>query len=257
MSLDDPVLAIAPQTQPAAAGSGMPPRFTCFVTGTDTEIGKTLVSSAMLHALVQSGVRACGMKPVAAGAELRDGEWHNDDCDQLAAAGNVHLLPSITTPFLFKEPAAPHIAAELEGIAISPIPILAAYVEINAASDAVVVEGVGGFRVPLNDDFDTADLAEQLALPVVLVVGLRLGCISHALLTVEAILSRGLKLAGWVANETQAGMAFADENVLALEQRIPAPYLGRVPRLDDPTAEAAADHIDFTQLPNWPLPNAI
>lgn len=258
MSLDDPVLAVAPQTEPTTAASGMPPRFNCFVTGTDTEIGKTLISSAMLHALVENGVRACGMKPVAAGAELgADGNWHNDDCDQLAAASNVHLLPSITTPFLLREPAAPHIAAELEGVVISPVPILAAYVEINAASDAVVVEGVGGFRVPLNDEFDTADLAEQLALPVVLVVGLRLGCISHALLTVEAILARGLKLAGWVANETQADMAFADENVLALEQRIPAPFLGRVPRLDQPTAAAAAEYIDFTQLPNWPLQNAI
>ncbi|NYE62623.1 dethiobiotin synthetase [Duganella sp. 1224] len=252
------MLAVAPQTQPTAAGSGIPPRFNCFVTGTDTEIGKTLISSAMLHALVQSGVRACGMKPVAAGAELGDdGKWHNDDCDQLAAAGNVHLPQSITTPFLLKEPAAPHIAAALEGITISPVPILAAYVEINAASDAVVVEGVGGFIVPLNDEFDTADLAEQLELPVVLVVGLRLGCISHALLTVEAILSRGLKLVGWVANETQADMPFADENVAALAQRIPAPLLGRVPRLDEPTAEAAADHIDFTQLPNWPLENTI
>ncbi len=258
MSLDDPVLAVAPHTQPTTAGSGIPPRFNCFVTGTDTEIGKTLISSAMLHALVQSGVRACGMKPVAAGAELGDdGKWHNDDCDQLAAAGNVHLLQSITTPFLLKEPAAPHIAAELEGITISPVPILAAYVEINAASDAVVVEGVGGFIVPLNDEFDTADLAEQLALPVVLVVGLRLGCISHALLTVEAILARGLKLVGWVANETQADMAFADENVAALAQRIPAPLLGRVPRLEEPTAEAAADYIDFTQLPHWPLASAI
>jgi dethiobiotin synthetase len=258
MSLDDPVLAVAPHTQPTAAGSGIPPRFNCFVTGTDTEIGKTLISSAMLHALVQSGVRACGMKPVAAGAELgADGKWHNDDCDQLAAAGNVHLPQSITTPFLLKEPAAPHIAGALEGITISSVPILAAYVEINAASDAVVVEGVGGFIVPLNDEFDTADLAEQLALPVVLVVGLRLGCISHALLTVEAIRSRGLKLVGWVANETQADMAFADENVAALAQRIPAPLLGRVPRLEEPTAEAAADYIDFTQLPHWPLASAI
>ncbi|MDR7047734.1 dethiobiotin synthetase [Duganella sp. 3397] len=236
----------------AVAAAALPPRFSCFVTGTDTEIGKTLVSSAMLHALVQAGVRACGMKPVAAGAELRDGVWHNDDCDQLAAAGNVHLLPSITTPFLLREPAAPHIAAALEGVEISPVPILAAYVEINAASDAVVVEGVGGFRVPLNDEFDTADLAEQLDLPVVLVVGLRLGCISHALLTVEAIAARGLNLAGWVANETQADMAFADENIAALEQRIPAPLLGRVPRLAQPSAQAAAAYLDFTMLPDWP-----
>jgi dethiobiotin synthetase len=252
------VIAVTPETQAAAADSGVPPRFSCFVTGTDTEIGKTLISSAMLHALVQRGVRACGMKPVAAGTELlEDGKSHNDDCDRLAAAGNVHLLQSITTPFLLKEAAAPHIAAELAGITISPVPILAAYVEINAASDAVVVEGVGGFRVPLNDEYDTADLAEVLALPVVLVVGLRLGCISHALLTVEAILARGLTLAGWVANETQADMAFADENILALEQRIPAPFLGRVPRLDDPSAAAAAGYIDFTQLPNWPLPDTI
>jgi dethiobiotin synthetase len=268
MSLDDPVIAVdvpgaaaeatlEPQAAAADIGSGLPPRFTCFVTGTDTEIGKTLISSAMLHALVQRGVRACGMKPVAAGAELRDGEWHNDDCDQLAAAGNVHLLQSITTPFLFKEPAAPHIAAALEGIEISPVPILAAYVEINAASDAVVVEGVGGFRVPLNDDFDTADLAEQLDLPVVLVVGLRLGCISHALLTVEAIEARGLTLAGWVANETQADMAFASENVAALAQRISAPLLGRVPRLDQPSAQAAAASIDFSKLPNWPAQNKL
>ncbi|OFA05609.1 dethiobiotin synthase [Duganella sp. HH101] len=260
MSLDDPVITVAaPQTQaqPAPAASGIPPRFSCFVTGTDTEIGKTLISSAMLYALVQAGVRACGMKPVAAGAELRDGEWHNDDCDQLAAAGNVHLLQSITTPFLLREPAAPHIAAALEGVTISPVPILAAYIEINAASDATVVEGVGGFRVPLNDDFDTADLAEQLDLPVVLVVGLRLGCISHALLTVEAIEARGLRLAGWVANETQADMAFADENVAALEQRISAPLLGRVPRLAEPGARAAAEYIDFTQLPNWPAQNKL
>jgi len=268
MSLDDPVIAVdmppnaaddslAPQEQSAAATAGFPPRFSCFVTGTDTEIGKTLVSSAMLHALVKAGVRACGMKPVAAGTELRDGEWRNDDCDQLAAAGNVHLPQSITTPFLLKEPAAPHIAAALEGVTISAVPILAAYVEINAASDAVVVEGVGGFRVPLNDDFDTADLAEQLDLPVVLVVGLRLGCISHALLTVEAITSRGLKLAGWVANETQQDMRFADENIAALAQRIDAPLLGRVPRLPQPTAEAAASHIDFTGLPNWPAQQTI
>lgn len=258
MSLDDPLIATdtadaaKTSTQPAAAASGLPPRFSCFVTGTDTEIGKTLISSAMLHALVQRGVRACGMKPVAAGAELVDGVWHNDDCDQLAAAGNVHLPQSITTPFLLKEAAAPHIAAALEGRTITAVPILAAYVEIYAAADATVVEGVGGFRVPLNDEFDTADLAAQLELPVVLVVGLRLGCISHALLTVEAIAARGLKLVGWVANETVADMAFADENVAALAQRIDAPLLGRVPRLATPGAQAAATHLDFTQLPNWP-----
>ncbi|MEG2962802.1 MAG: dethiobiotin synthase, partial [Janthinobacterium sp.] len=181
MSLDDPIVAevladLAPAVQPAPAATGLPSRFACFVTGTDTEIGKTLTSSALLHALVARGVRACGMKPVAAGAEMRDGELHNEDADSLIAAGNVTMLRSLTTPYMLKEPAAPHIAAALEGVSIESVPILAAYLEIAAASDAVVVEGVGGFRVPLSPGFDSADLAQQLDLPVILVVGMRLGC---------------------------------------------------------------------------------
>src|SRR5476649_967402 len=258
MSLDDPVLApvlatqLDTQLEPEPAASSLPSRFACFVTGTDTEIGKTLVSSAILHTLVQSGVRACGMKPVAAGAEKRDGVWHNDDCDQLIAAGNVTLPQNITTPFLLREAAAPHIAAELEDQYISPVPILAAYLEIAAASDAVVVEGVGGFRVPLSADYDSADLAQQLDLPVILVVGMRLGCISQALLTVEAVEARGLKVVGWVANTLEVEMRFLDENIDALIERIPAPLLGRVPRLAQPSAEAAAAYLDFTGLPNWP-----
>ena len=243
--------AAEPMPEPRAA-DGMPPRFCCFVTGTDTEIGKTLVSSAILHKLVRSGRRACGMKPIAAGAEMIDGELHNEDADMLAAAGNVHLPSSITTPFMLREPAAPHIAAALEGVTIDPVPIIAAYAEIQAASDAVVVEGVGGFRVPFNDDFDSADLAAQLNLPVILVVGLRLGCISHALLSVEAIVARGLVLAGWVANTADPEMRFMQENIAALAQRIPAPLLGHVPRLEHPTAAAAADYIDLAGLPGWP-----
>lgn len=256
-----PVVAVPlPETQVAEpkpgalAAEGIPSRFCCFVTGTDTEIGKTLVSSAILHKLVQSGRRACGMKPVAAGAVMAYGELHNEDADMLRAAGNVHLPSSITTPFMLKEPAAPHIAAALEGVTIEAVPILAAFAEIQAASDAVVVEGVGGFRVPFNDDFDSADLAAQLNLPVILVVGLRLGCISHALLTVEAIVARGLVLAGWVANSTQSDMRFERENIEALEQRIPAPLLGHVPRLQNPTAQAAAEYIDLAGLPGWHSP---
>jgi dethiobiotin synthetase len=243
----------APQAAPAPlAAEGVPSRFCCFVTGTDTEIGKSLVSAAILHKLVEGGQRACGMKPVAAGAELRDGRLHNDDADLLAAAGNVHLPSHITTPFMLREPAAPHIAAALEGVRIEPVPIIAAYAEILGASDAVVVEGVGGFRVPLNDNFDTADLAVQLNLPVILVVGLRLGCISHALLTAEAVIARGLVLAGWVANQVDPDMRFVDENIEALAQRIPAPLLGRVPRLEQASAAAAAAFIDLAGLPGWP-----
>ncbi len=135
---------------------------------------------------------------------------------------------------------------------IEAVPIIAAYAEIAAASDAVVVEGVGGFRVPFSDDFDSADMAEQLNLPVILVVGLRLGCISHALLTVEAVVARNLVLAGWVANEVDPEMRFADENVAALAQRIPAPLLGRVPFMENPSAEQAATFIDLAGLPGWP-----
>ena len=248
-----PISMPASAAAPATAASRRPPRFSCFVTGTDTEVGKTLVSSALLHALVKQRMRACGMKPVAAGAQLRDGLLHNEDADQLIAAGNVTMPQSLTTPYMLLEPAAPHIAAAMEGVTIDPMPILSAYLEIAAASDAVVVEGVGGFRVPLNDSFDTADLAQHLDLPVILVVGLRLGCISHALLTVEAIAARGLKLMGWVANETQAEMKFADENVDALKQHIHAPLLGRIPRLAQPCAAAAGEYLNLTALPNWPV----
>ncbi len=236
----------------ALAAEGIPTRFACFVTGTDTEIGKTLVSSAILHKLVQRGQRACGMKPIAAGAEERDGELHNDDVAMLRAAGNVNLPQHITTPFMLREPCAPHIAAALEDVTIEPVPIMAAYAEILAASDATVVEGVGGFCVPFSDDFDSADLAVQLNLPVILVVGLRLGCINHALLTAEAIVARGLVLAGWVANQVDPAMRFVDENIAALAQRMPAPLLGRVPRLDQPTAAQAAAHIELAGLPGWP-----
>ena len=231
-------------------------QFACFVTGTDTEVGKTLISSAILHALGQAGVRAAGMKPVAAGADLRDGVWHNDDADALAAAASVVLPPQLATPYLLRTPAAPHIAAALDGVALDPAHILACYNEITQLADAVVVEGVGGFRVPLTDEFDTADLAQQLALPVILVVGLRLGCISAALLTAEAIAARGLTLAGWVANGIDPEMDYAEDNVAALSARLwsqhRAPLLGCVPRLAVPSAAAAATCLDLSGLPGWP-----
>ena len=257
MSLNDPTdivaaTRLAPASEAEPMAERVPSRFSCFVTGTDTEIGKTLVSAAILHKLAAGGVRACGMKPVAAGAEMRDGELHNDDADMLAAAGNVHLLASITTPFMLREPCAPHIAAKLDGVTITSVPIIAAYAEIAAAADAVVVEGVGGFRVPFSDDFDSADMAQQLNLPVILVVGMRLGCINHALLTIEAIVARGLVLAGWVANQVDPDMAYFDENIEALAQRLPAPMLGRVPYLSNPSAAAAAEFIELAGLPGWP-----
>jgi dethiobiotin synthetase len=224
-----------------------------FITGTDTEIGKTLVSSAMLHALVQQGLRVAAMKPVAAGAELRDGVWHNDDADRLADVANVALPTTLTTPYLLRDAAAPHIAAAQEGVRIDLAHIRACYDQVAAAADVVVVEGVGGFRVPLNDREDTADLAQQLGLPVVLVVGLRLGCLNHALLTAEAITARGLALAGWVANVVDLGMQYGMDNIDALAARLSAPMLGCVPRLPSALPAAAATHLDFSSLPGWPI----
>lgn len=222
--------------------------WSCFVTGTDTEIGKTLISSALIHAQAAAGVRVAGMKPIAAGAQWLDGAWHNDDVDALAAEVSCPLPTELTSPYLLQTPAAPHLAAALEGVTIEPPKILASYRAVRAQAQAVVVEGVGGFRVPLTDTFDTADLAQQLALPVVLVVGLRLGCISMALLTAEAIAARGLHLAGWVANTADPDMTLLEGNVQALRERLSAPLLGVVPRLSQPSAAAAAAHLNFDLL---------
>ncbi len=230
----------------------MHPRCAYFVTGTDTEIGKTLIASALLHALVQTGVRAAGMKPVAAGAQWSDGAWRNDDVESLAAQTNLALPRELSTPYLLRAAAAPHIAAHAEQVSIDLAHILRCYEQIATQADAVVVEGVGGFCVPLGEEADTADLAKGLGLPVIMVVGLRLGCINHALLTAQAIAARGLSLAGWVANRIDAGMAYADENVGALRARLNAPLLGIVPRLAQPSAADAAEHLDFACLPAWP-----
>ena len=229
-----------------------PARHAWFVTGTDTEIGKTLVSSAMLHALGAAGLRAAGMKPIAAGAVMRDHVLRNDDADQLAAAAGVALPPALATPYLLREAAAPHVAATMEGVQIDVEHIRQCYARIAERAEAVVVEGVGGFRVPLNDDHDTADLAQMLGLPVILVVGLRLGCLNHALLTAEAVAARGLTLAGWVCNVVDTGMAHGPANVDALAHRLAAPLLGVVPRLPVADAAAAAAHIDFSRLAGWP-----
>lgn len=218
--------------------------FSCFVTGTDTEIGKTLVTAALLHLWGTMGVGAAGMKPVAAGAQLRDGQWWNEDVEQIVAASPLTLPRSLINPYLLRAPVAPHVAARLEGVTIEPRRIIDCFARVSAQAQVVVVEGVGGFRVPLTADYDTADLARDLGLPVVLVVGMRLGCINHALLTAEAIRSRGLHLAGWVANTVDPKMANPDKSIDALMERLSAPLLGVIPRLSQPTAVAAAAYLD-------------
>ncbi|MDR2219538.1 MAG: dethiobiotin synthase [Methylobacillus sp.] len=200
-----------------------------FITGTDTGVGKTLIASALVHHFAQNGQRAVGLKPVATGCAWHDGQLLSDDVAELQAASNVTLPLQIINPYAFEPPLAPHIAAALVGQRIEIKTLLNAYEQAATATDVVVVEGVGGFRVPLNNHEDTADLAARLALPVILVIGVRLGCLSHALLTAESIASRGLKLASWVANVIDPQMAALQEYVQSLKQRIAAPCLGVVP----------------------------
>ncbi|TDF61947.1 dethiobiotin synthase [Cupriavidus sp. L7L] len=213
----------------------------CFVTGTDTGVGKTHACAALLHALRAAGCASVGMKPVASGSEWRNGHWHNDDVAALRAAGSVDVPPDLTCPFLLRTPCSPHLAAAAEGARITPEPIRAAFAALRAQAGAVVVEGVGGFQVPLATGpacWDTADLAVMLDLPVVLVVGIRLGCLNHAALTAAAVRARGLRLAGWIANRIDPDMALAGENIATLRESLGAPCLGELPWLQA-SAEAA------------------
>jgi len=209
-----------------------------FIAGTDTEVGKTFSTSALLHVLKNRGVRALGMKPVAAGTNAAGS---NDDVDALIAASGVAAPLDLINPYLFEPPIAPHIAAQESGRTINFDTILAAFSQLAQFADVVLVEGVGGFCVPLGTDNDAADLAQRLGLPVILVVGMRLGCINHALLTQEAIAARGLRLAGWIANRIDPAMSRFDENLAALESRLKAPLLGVIPANSTPAA--AATHL--------------
>ncbi|MDM0037510.1 dethiobiotin synthase [Variovorax sp. J22G21] len=224
----------------------------CFVTGTDTEVGKTRVSAALLHWLGERGLRCAGYKPVAAGTESIDGEAVNEDVRALRDAGSVALTNAEVGPCQFEAACAPHIAAALEGRTIERAVLLQGARTLAVQVDQLVVEGVGGFCVPLAPDFDSADFAVDLGLPVLLVVGLRLGCINHALLSAEAIRARGLRLAGWVANTVDAAMLQRDENLATLRhelgRRHQAPCLGVVPRLASPEPAAVAACLDDSAL---------
>jgi dethiobiotin synthetase len=219
-----------------------------FITGTDTEIGKTCITAGLTHAFSALGLRAAPIKALAAGQDFVDGHWVNEDVQQLHAAQSIGMSPEQVGPLQFRAACAPHIAAALEGKTIAREPLLAAIRASAALGELALVEGVGGFRVPLNPGYDTADLAVDLALPVVLVVGLRLGCINHALLSAEAIRARGLQLAGWVANQVDADMPHVKDNLGALEADLGAPCWGHVPRLPVPSAAAVAACLNREQL---------
>jgi dethiobiotin synthetase len=207
-----------------------------FITGTDTGVGKTRTSCALIHALRQAGhQRVVGMKPVAAGCDWVDGvnghpgEWLNEDVAALRAASSLHVPSSFDNPYALPLAASPHISAQRAGMVIDLAHIEASFHALQQHADAVVVEGAGGFLVPLNEQahvFETsADLAQRLWLPVIMVVAMRLGCLNHALLTQEAILSRGLTLVGWVANVVDPQMAEQAANLATLQAHLQAPML--------------------------------
>jgi dethiobiotin synthetase len=201
-----------------------------FVAGTDTGVGKTALTIAMIRALVRQGLRVAAMKPVAAGAVQTPDGLRNDDAVELARAANVQIEYARVNPVCLPLPASPHIAAEKAGIRIDLASIMRTYDDIaqTADLDVVAVEGAGGWLAPISETETMADLAKALGLPVILVVGMRLGCLNHALLTAGAIQSAGLRLAGWIANHIDPEFAHAAENVATLDQRLPAPRLESV-----------------------------
>jgi len=201
-----------------------------FVTGTDTGIGKTFVGVGLLHGLRRLGLRAAGMKPVASGSEAdAAGNLKNADARALQAASFGDWDYETINPYALSDPIAPHIAAQREGREIEAEPLLAAYRRLAAASDLVVVEGVGGWRVPFSATLQVRDLVTALDLSVLLVVGLRLGCINHALLTAESLIADGVRLSGWVANHAEADYDTVPETLETLAERISLPLLGEVP----------------------------
>ena len=219
-----------------------------FITGTDTGVGKTRTTCALLHAATQLGYSTVGMKPVVAGFERQGEIWQNDDVEALIAAASVKADRRLINPYALRNAIAPHIAAEQQGVALRIPPVRAAFDALAEQADVVLVEGVGGFVVPLDGQHDMADMALALDLPVILVVGMRLGCLNHALLTAEAIHRRGLTLAGWVANNLGTDMAAFEANLVTLEQRLGGPSLAVLPWRPDESAEAASRHV---VLPRW------
>ncbi|MEX2516429.1 MAG: dethiobiotin synthase [Gammaproteobacteria bacterium] len=210
-----------------------------FITGTDTGIGKTRVACGLLLALRQRGQQVAGMKPVASGCEQAStGAWHNADALALqAAAGGRHDYATVN-PYAFAAAIAPHIAANHAGVRIDPALIRQKYQDLQNDSEVVVVEGVGGWRVPLTAGFDTRDLVRLLDLPVILVVGLRLGCISHARLTTEALLMDKQPILGWVANGCDPDYPVVAETLEYLQQDLPIPLLAAVGYAEAPASPA-------------------
>lgn len=218
------------------------------ITGTDTGCGKTAITLGLMAALQAHGHRVLGMKPVASGCELTPEGLRNEDALRIQAQGSFPVPYEQVNPYALASPIAPHIAAAQAGIEIRSEQIQGAYRRLQERADLVLVEGIGGWRVPLGPGLYLSDLARVLELPVILVVGLRLGCLNHALLTAESISAQGNTLAGWVANQIDPQMPALRENLDALRALIPAPCLGVVPWLAAPKAQAVSNHLDLRPL---------
>ena len=200
-----------------------------FIAGTDTGVGKTTIACALLQALALSGRSVVGMKPVAAGCVATPLGLQNEDVKLLCAASTLDAPPEWVNPYALRAAVAPHLAAEQDGVQLELSTMVHAFQHLQRLADVVIVEGVGGWMVPFNAAETSADLAQALNLPIILVVGMRLGCLSHALLTAQALQAQGLQLYGWVANHIDPDMALFDENVQTLSARLGAPLLGIVP----------------------------
>lgn len=219
-----------------------------FIAGTDTGVGKTLVACALLRGLAALDLKAAAMKPVAAGARRHRGIFYNEDVEQLREASTVDVPREVMNPYCFAPPIAPHLAAIEAGQTIRMGVIARCYAQIAARCDLVVVEGVGGLLVPLGPRHDAAEIPRRLDLPLLLVVGLRLGCLNHALLTVEAAERRGLHIAGWIANAIDPLMARRSQNLQTLRKRIPAPLLGALKYTAKPDIGSAAKALDIKRI---------
>ncbi|WP_143729544.1 dethiobiotin synthase [Microbulbifer sp. GL-2] len=225
---------------------------TYFVAGTDTEVGKTFVSAALLTAGANAGLQTAAVKPVASGCARTEEGLHNEDALLLLEAMTLHLPYQQVNPFALEPAIAPHIAAIEAGkqLSVSRMAGVCRGV-MSAGADLVLIEGAGGWRTPLGPRSFLSQLPRELNTPVILVVGMRLGCINHALLTAEAIRRDGLPLAGWVANFVREGMTHAEENLATLEALLPAPLLGVVPYSEERDYREVAKHLDIRPL----LPN--
>ena len=220
-----------------------------FITGTDTDVGKTTVAAGLLFAAREAGLTTAAGKPVASGCEQTPKGLRNADALALMAECSLPLTYNEVNPVAFEPAIAPHIAAREVGVTLTVESLLPPMQAILAKqAQFTLIEGAGGWRVPLSGQDSLSGLAQALDLPVILIVGVRLGCISHALLTAEAIARDGLQLAGWVANISAPKTSRLEENLATLAERLPAPCLGRVPRLKSATAQAVAEHLQLDLL---------